>query len=149
VTYFQWMILIPPALLLTACTATEQTYTERPPSVETAKPAQMQFETRVDTVYIDTPSKVDEKERSPRYEQIRFMVQIGAFKDPRNANRVQLLARERFRLPVVNDYHAEYGLYQIRIGFFETREAAMEFRRRMQREHPREYADCWVVHLRR
>lgn len=77
------------------------------------------------------------------------MVQIGAFKDPYNASRIQTLARARYRIPVLNDFHPVYGLYQIRIGFFETVEAARGFRDRLRQEFPNDYADSWVVQLKR
>jgi cell division septation protein DedD len=75
------------------------------------------------------------------------MVQIGAFKDAQNASRIQALARERYHQPVFNDYNTAISLYQIRLGFFETREAAREFRDRMAREFPEEYKDSWVAQL--
>ena len=77
------------------------------------------------------------------------MVQIGAFKDPQKASRVQTVARERLHMPVLNDYHAALDLYQIRIGFFETYEAAQGFRLRMQKEFPTDYNDSWIVQLKR
>jgi hypothetical protein len=52
-------------------------------------------------------------------------------------------------MPVLNDYHIQMGLYQIRIGFFETRRGAEAFRKRMVMEHPAEYKDSWVVQLKR
>ena len=77
------------------------------------------------------------------------MVQIGAFKDPQKASRVQTVARERLHMPVLNDYHTALDLYQIRIGFFETYEAAQNFRIRMQKEFPTDYEDSWIVQLKR
>ena len=77
------------------------------------------------------------------------MVQIGAFKDPKNASRMQVTARQRYHLPVLNDYNTKYALYQIRIGFFESREAAQTFRQQMSQEHPHDYKDSWVVQLKR
>jgi cell division septation protein DedD len=77
------------------------------------------------------------------------MVQIGAFKVARNASRVQTTARSRYHLPVLNDYNTAHALYQIRIGFFETKDDAYKFRQQMQLEHPADYKDAWVVQLRR
>ena len=87
--------------------------------------------------------------REAREYQIKFMVQIGAFKDPQYASAVQTAARERYHMPVLNDYNTSYALYQIRIGFFETKEAAYAFRLRMRREYPADYRDAWVVQLKR
>jgi len=80
---------------------------------------------------------------------IRFMVQIGAFQDPANASAVQLLARERYRIPVLNDYHVGLKLYQVRIGFFENYQSAGKFRAQMIQEHPGDYSDSWIVQLKR
>jgi hypothetical protein len=77
------------------------------------------------------------------------MVQIGAFKDPQLATGVQTRARERYHLPVLNDYNILVGLYQIRIGFFETRDAANDFKARMMKAFPEDYKDAWVVQLKR
>ena len=50
-------------------------------------------------------------------------------------------------MPVLNDYHTTLGLYQIRIGFFESREAAQVFLEKMQHDFPNEYKDSWIVQL--
>jgi cell division septation protein DedD len=139
-------------LAFDGCGSSEET---REPAVPPAAPAAPQpqqklgFETRVDTV--KTVSEADHAGTSetPREPQIRFMIQIGAFKDARNASRIQGIARERYHLPVLNDYHTRLGLYQIRIGFFETREQAMMFRQQMQTGFPSDYKDAWVVQLKR
>ncbi len=107
------------------------------------------FETRVDTVKTVTEGEHAGTAETPRERQIRFMIQIGAFKDARNASRIQGIARERYHLPVLNDYHTRLGLYQIRIGFFETREQALVFRQQMQSGFPTDYKDAWVVQLKR
>jgi cell division septation protein DedD len=120
-----------------------------PPPVVQQKPEKLKFETRTDTVYSKKTGYAGSKTPIERERQIRFMVQIGAFKDPQKASEVQLLARERYRLPVLNDFHPTVLLYQIRIGFFETRKAAYEFRERMHREFPDDYNDAWVVQLKR
>lgn len=81
--------------------------------------------------------------------QIRYMVQIGAFKDPQYAAAVQTAARDRYHLPVLNDFNTSHALYQIRIGFFETREDAYNFRQKMRKDFPGDYKDAWVVQLKR
>ena len=139
-------------LTLCGCGSTEEAGESPPPPGTPASQQTQQklgFETRIDTV-----KTVSEGERAgiaeaPRERQIRFMIQIGAFKDALNASRIQGIARERYHLPVLNDYHTRFGLYQIRIGFFETREQAMVFRQQMQSGHPSDYKDAWVVQLKR
>jgi len=142
-------------VLMAGCGGTEET-TRIPPPPPTppapvTQPAQPEpeFETSTDTVagVYKTPAP---RAPSPHHvPQIRFMVQIGAFKDPENASHVQTLARERYHLPVVNDYHTKLALYQIRIGFFETRGEANAFREKMHQEFPADYKDPWVVQLKR
>ncbi len=106
----------------------------------------MEFESQTDTV-----NAVHTEEGAQRVSggqpQIRFMVQIGAFRDPHLASNVQNTARQRFKLPVLNDYNTQLSLYQIRIGFFVTREAALAFREQMQRNFPGDYTDSWLVQL--
>lgn len=78
---------------------------------------------------------------------IRYMVQIGAFREAQHATAVQTLARERFELPVVNDYNAQRKLYQVRVGFFETEAEALDFRARLIKEYRNDYWDAWAVQI--
>jgi len=109
----------------------------------------MEFETRTDTVNALRGIEHRATGTSVNPERIRYMVQIGAFADPHHAAVVQSEARKRYHLPVLNDYHAGRKLYQIRIGFFETRVNARLFRQQMIREYPVDYADSWIVQLKR
>lgn len=120
-----------------------------PPPVTAQPSPHMQFETRTDTVSTEKTRHKPGAQSTNREPQIRYMVQVGAFKVPNNASRVQTIARARYHLPVLNDYNTAYSLYQIRIGFFESREDAYKFRQRMQQEHPADYKDAWVVQLKR
>ncbi len=142
-----------PLLLLIGCGTSEETAQTPPPNppaptVQQAQP-KPDFETRTDTVAARRKATDTSVPASHRDLQIRYMVQIGAFKDPANASAVQTAARQRYHMPVVNDYHTKLSLYQIRIGFFETRGAAETFRERMKREFPKDYTDSWVVQLKR
>ncbi len=149
-TYFlpaAWSVLA-----LCGCGSSEEArQSTSPPSTHvTHQPEQkLGFETRVDTVKTFSEGDRAGTAETPRKGQIRFMIQIGAFKDARNASRIQGIARDRYHLPVLNDYHTRLGLYQIRIGFFETREQAMGFRQQMQTGFPTDYKDAWVVQLKR
>jgi len=134
------------------CGATEEIQEPTaPPPRPAAKEetARMKFASKTDTVSVTQTGRSDSMNAPGREPEIRFMVQIGAFKNPPLAAAVQTLARTRYRMPVLNDYALKAGLYQIRIGFFETREAAMAFRAKMQKDYPEEYRDAWVVQLRR
>jgi cell division protein FtsN len=122
---------------------------EKPDTTEVQTAQTLQLETRTDTVRAERNIRSGPRNAEAERDTIRFTVQIGAFKDPHNASRVQQDARARFHLPVVNDYHTRYSLYQIRIGFFTTKEEADDFRKNLQREYPGDYGDAWVVTLKR
>jgi len=136
------------------CGTIEETE-EAPPSPQAAEPVQQQvpprveFETKTDTVVTEKGRERLQQDGSVREPQIRYMLQIGAFKNPQLASRTQTTARQRYRMPVLNDYNTKQALYQIRIGFFESREAAQAFRERLLLEHPQDYKDSWVVQLKR
>ncbi len=126
------------------CAAEEETQQVSPPSSGT-----VEFETTTDTVYTKIAESRTEADAESRGLEARYSVQIGAFKNPRNASRLQTAIRERYQLPVVNSYHTAYALYQIRIGFFESKEEASAFRDRIRKEYPSDYGDSWVVQLER
>lgn len=136
--------------LLAGCGNVEETHREQPqPPVELPPPPPqpvVSFEANTDTVATISSERPDGSAGAVPVE-IRFMIQVGAFKDPHNAGKMQIITRERYRMPVMNDYNAQLALYQIRIGFFESREAAHEFRRRLMNDYPTEYKDAWVVQL--
>jgi cell division septation protein DedD len=139
---------------LTGCGSAEESAVEQTPAPPQQRPApapvrRLEFETRTDTVTALHGADRRPAGASGREVQIRYMVQIGAFKDPHRASEVQAEARKRYRMPVLNDYHAARGLYQIRLGFFVSRSSAHEFRQRMLKEHPEDYRDSWVVQLKR
>jgi cell division septation protein DedD len=147
------------ALLIPGCGTTEESSEEhqpaisplgRPPdSVATTPSRRTVFETRTDTV--NALRGLEHRINGSAYpsEGIRYMVQIGAFSDPHHATIVQAEARKRYHLPVLNDYHAVRKLYQIRIGFFESRESARRFRQQLIHDYPADYSDSWVVQLKR
>jgi hypothetical protein len=125
----------------------EETIAPPPPVGRQGSP-KMEFETRTDTVALEK-AKLDSAARRSLEMGIRYMVQVGAFKDPHYASLVQTAARDRYHMPALNDYNSGLALYQIRIGFFETREDANAFKARMQKEYPHDYKDAWVVQLKR
>jgi len=147
------LILAAATIGLIACSSEPATeYTQDLAPHDTVAPPSrngLKFETSIDTVRSrSAKSKNAVDARSPSA-TIRFMVQIGAFKDPKNATSVQLTARDRYHLPVFNDFHPVYSLYQVRIGFFETYDEAETFKEKMYREFPVDYKDSWVVQLKR
>jgi cell division septation protein DedD len=105
------------------------------------------FEIRTDTVTTQGPRQPAQPPSQFNSAPVRFMVQIGSFTNVQNASEVQLLARQRYALPVVNDYNAARRRYQIRIGFFETQEDAGEFLQKLRTDFPQEYNDAWVVQI--
>jgi len=149
VNFTAWILIgIALSTVAMGCGTVEESQESTPPPPPVVRQG-MEFETRTDTVYSRSTGTSGSKTAIERERQIRFMVQIGAFKDPQKASRVQIHARERYGLPVLNDFHPTLALYQIRIGFFETRAAAYTFRERMHKEFPDDYKDSWVVQLKR
>ncbi len=118
-------------------------------TVATPSKSALEFETSIDTIRSTSAKSRNAVDARSPSATIRFMVQIGAFKDPKNATTVQLTARDRYHLPVFNDFHPVYSLYQVRIGFFETYDDAEKFKQKMYREFPVDYKDSWVVQLKR
>jgi cell division septation protein DedD len=140
------------ALWGSGCGTTEETAQPSPPEpkpvVKEEPPPRVQFESRTDTVAVVHATAPDSSAPTGKQPEIRYLVQIGAFRDPQLATAAQAAARSRYQLPVLNDYNPLVGLYQIRIGSFLTREAANEFKSRMQKEFPADYRDSWIVQLR-
>lgn len=144
------------AALLTSCGSIEEMQQEEvlppvvqpEPVIKSPEPPPS-FETNTDTVVMTNTQPAVPQADSLRQPEIRFMVQIGAFKDPTNASVIQGLARERYRMPVFSDYNSTIAMYQIRIGFFESRETAQAFRQKMSDDFPNDYRDAWVVQLAR
>ena len=134
------------------CGTTEETdqvpRPESKPVLKEEPPPGVQFESRTDTVAVVHATNPDSSAPQGKQPEIRYMVQLGAFKDPQLATAAQAAARARYLLPVLNDYNPLVGLYQIRIGSFLTREAANEFKSRIQKEFPADYKDSWIVQLR-
>jgi cell division protein FtsN len=140
------------AVFLPGCGSSEEpAAVEKPaaPSPRNESPDKVQFHTRADTVTALHAAEHGTVGAPGRRAQIRFMVQIGAFRDPHYASAVQGEARKRYHMPVLNDYLAGPGLYQIRIGFFESRRDARTFQQQMRRDYPSEYKDSWIVQLKR
>ena len=141
------------AVFLPGCGSTVEEAAPVPPPARPATTAErqegIQFRTHADTVTALHAAETGTVGAPGRAAQVRFMVQIGAFKDPKHASAVQAAARREYRMPVLNDYLAGPGLYQIRIGFFESRESARAFREQLMREHPSQYDDSWIVQLKR
>jgi cell division septation protein DedD len=138
------LFLASSALLVLGCAAEEKVQQVPPPS-----PRTVEFETTTDTVYTKMAESHSESDNDSLGPGPRYAVQIGAFKDPSNASRLQATTRSRYHLPVINNFHTTYALYQIRIGFFESREEANAFRSRIQAEYPSDYGDSWVVQVKR
>jgi cell division protein FtsN len=140
------------AVLLPGCGSSgEQADSGKPaaPSPGGENRDRVQFHTQADTVLALHAAEHGMVGAPGRTAQVRFMVQIGAFKDPQHASAVQAGARKRYHMPVMNDYLAGPGLYQIRIGFFESRELARAFQMQMKRDYPSDYGDSWIVQLKR
>ncbi len=117
------------------------------PADSAARPPEPGFETRTDTVAAQQQKESAGLGTSQKVTGARYAVQIGSFRVQRNASRTLAQARQRFQQPVVNDYNSARRRYQIRVGFFLTREEAEVFRAKIINEFPQEYGDAWVVRI--
>ncbi len=117
------------------------------PVDSTARTSESEFETQTDTVAAQQQQEPPAHGTLQQPAGTRYTVQIGSFQRQRNASVAQAMARQRFELPVVNDYNTARRRYQIRVGFFLTREEAAAFRSRIVNEYPREYGDAWIVRI--
>jgi cell division protein FtsN len=76
-----------------------------------------------------------------------FVVQVGAYKMPDNAERVAASARERFSRKVYTVRDKSTDTYKVMIGDFTTKDDARNFRDRIASEYPSDYKDAWVSEL--
>jgi cell division septation protein DedD len=145
-------------LLSAGCGTTDQMTQEKtgetPPPVVTAPPpvvapvdTPLSFNTRTDTVLAAPPVTHNDPPVASRATGTQYLVQVGAFHDAANATQMQNLTRDRLNRTVLNDYNTLIGMYQIRVGPFETKEDAAAFRDRIMREYPEEYKGSWIVEL--
>ena len=145
-----FLLLVVTILLMDGCSSSGVTERDRlltaPPDTAT-QTHRTNFETRTDTVAVQRIKEQSEPTGAYNSAPIRFMVQIGSYKNAKNASEAQARARQRYKLPVVNDYNAARHRYQIRIGFFETDKAAGEFSSKLMHDYPQEYKDAWVVQI--
>lgn len=112
-----------------------------------AHASESQFQTHTDTVAAQQHKEPPARGTSQQPAGARYTVQIGSFRIQRNASEAQARARQRFQQAVVNDYNSARRRYQIRVGFFPTREEAEAFRTKIVNEYPREYGDAWIVRM--
>jgi cell division septation protein DedD len=144
-------------LLIGGCAASDGTRQEPPAPVTTpavtpaTAPVQQpeEFVTRIDTVEAAGAHEPVIADSTLAEGEVRFSIQIGAFRDPANASSAQAHARERYALPVLNEFQERAGLYQIRIGSFALREEARIQLTRMKTDYPAEYKDSFIVQAKR
>jgi cell division protein FtsN len=136
-------------LILAGCGSssdTDREWMNIPPMDTTVQARKTTFETRTDTIDAEgAQPKTQTDAAVAASAELRFTVQIGSFTDAKNASLAQAAARQRYQLPVVNDYDAQRRRYQIRIGFFESKEAAGAFCAKLKSDFPLEYKDAWVA----
>ncbi len=151
------IIVLTCSLFLGGCAATDGTRqaTPAPSAVPALTPAQPpaqqtgEFVANTDTVKAAGANEPVIADSTLAEGEVRFAVQIGAFKDPANASAAQARARERYPYPVLNDFLEGPGLYRIRIGSFGTREEAQAHLARMKASFPADYRDSFILQLTR
>ena len=77
----------------------------------------------------------------------KYSVQIGAYKQAENADRIASLARERFGKNVYTIPDKANDLYKVMVGDFAVKDDARKFRDEMVQKFPNDYKDAWVSEL--
>jgi cell division septation protein DedD len=88
--------------------------------------------------------------RSPVPAQLpagKFAVQVGAYKQQENAERVASLAKDRFGKNVYTIPDAASGLVKVYVGDFPSKDEARRFRDDMALKYPQDYKDAWVSEI--
>jgi cell division septation protein DedD len=142
------------SLFIGGCAATDSTVqeTSAPVAVQEATPAPpppAELVARVDTIEAAGTAEAVVADSTLAEGEVRFSIQIGAFKEPANASATQARARERYTLPVLNEFQEHTGLYRIRIGSFTTREEAQSHLQRMKTDFPADYKRSFILQLKR
>ena len=140
-------------MFVSGCGSSEQSREDIPPafppdsSVGESQPPVIQLEAKTDTLLSMGVTGHRTTDSSVADSSVRFAVQVGAFKEPKNAATMQAMIRAQYREPVMNEFNSKTGLYQIRVGQFASQQAAAAFLRRLLSEHPSSYKGSWVVQL--
>lgn len=152
------IVVLACSLFLGGCATTDGTRTDAtvpeatPPSTPPPQPPAQQpeeFVARVDTIEAAGLAVTAGTDTTVAGGEILFSIQIGAYKEPANASAAQSHARERYTLPVLNEFQERQGLYRIRIGNFATREEAAAHLVRMRTAFPTDYRDSFILQLQR
>ena len=77
----------------------------------------------------------------------KFAVQVGAYKQQENAERVASMAKDRFGKNVYTIPDAASGLVKVYVGDFASKDEARRFRDEMALKYPADYKDAWVSEI--
>jgi cell division septation protein DedD len=77
----------------------------------------------------------------------KFGVQVGAYKQQENADRVASMAKDRFGKNVYSIPDAASGLVKVYVGDFASKDEARKFRDEMALKYPADYKDAWVSEI--
>jgi cell division protein FtsN len=147
------ILLAVPAALLLGCGSTQQTEETIPSAfprdsvVAETQPSVIQLEAKTDTLATLGVANQGTDASAFADSTTRFAVQVGAFKEPKNAAAMQALVRQHCQEPVMNEFNAKTGLYRIRVGRFSSQADAALFLRSLISEHSSTYTGSWVVQL--
>jgi cell division septation protein DedD len=140
------MVVTATVLFLAGCAGSEESAQEEQlPQQQETSPA-VSFQMSTDTVDVLRRGERIAGVPADPEPGTMYSVQIGAYREPANAEAAEALARQRFAHPVLRHSDAS-GLVHIRVGRFSTRQGAEELRSEMKGSFPRDYVDCWIVQL--
>jgi cell division septation protein DedD len=76
-----------------------------------------------------------------------FALQIGAFQQEANANRIAEIFKKRSDKRIDQFYDASVKLYRVLVGSFSTKEEANAFQAQLKKDFPKEYPESWVAEV--
>jgi cell division protein FtsN len=126
-----------------------------PPVVRSAAPAptnRQGFTTKEDTIEVESAQRNRRSEPAPVVVQRRaavmkttFGVQIGAFKEEKNAQRATGRLAKRYKNPSSFFFDESMKVYKVTVGSFATEQEAKRFAAAMKKKYPKEYKKVFVI----
>jgi cell division septation protein DedD len=126
-----------------------------PAVVKTTPPVQTNrqgFTTKEDTIEVESAQKNRRPEHTPVVVQRRapvvkttYGVQIGAFKEEKNAQRATGTLAKRYKKPAAFFFDEGLKIFKVTIGNFATEQEAKQFAAAMKKKYPKEYKNVWVI----
>jgi cell division protein FtsN len=94
------------------------------------------------------PAVIPVESKNPVQDRKKFFaLQIGAFQQEVNANRIADIFKKHSDKPIDQFYDASVKLYRVLVGSFSTKEEANAFQAQLKKDFPKEYSESWVTEV--